>query len=74
MGASSFPIDRSGLVTMIRFLKRLARCNDAATSVEYAVMLGLILMVVIGSVIVLGNNTKNSWLNTSNSISSAASS
>jgi pilus assembly protein Flp/PilA len=45
--------------------------DDGATAVEYAVMLALILLVCIGSIVFLGNNTASMWLNNSNSIQSA---
>ncbi len=45
----TFPIHR-----IIRFLED----DDGPTSVEYAVMFGLILMVCIAAVGILGNNTQ----------------
>jgi Flp pilus assembly pilin Flp len=46
---------------MKRFFGRLLWNDEAATAVEYAVMLGLIIMVCIAAVFVLGNNTKVLW-------------
>jgi Flp pilus assembly pilin Flp len=54
---------------MNRILRRFWRRSDAATSVEYAVMLALILMVVFGAVAAVGSKTSQSWTNSSNSLS-----
>ncbi len=56
---------------MSQFLRRLIREEDGPTAVEYAVMLAMILMICIGSIALLGNNTAAMWLNNSNSIQSA---
>ena len=42
-------------------LRGLWRDEEAATSVEYAVMLGLILMVIIGAIGLLGTQTSGLW-------------
>ena len=39
----------------------LLRDEQAATAVEYAVMLALILMVIIGSIVGLGQGTGGMW-------------
>jgi Flp pilus assembly pilin Flp len=48
------------------WLTRFHKNQEAATAVEYAVMLGLILMAVIGTVALVGQNlsTKYAWINT----------
>lgn len=56
---------------MFRHLRRLIVDEQAATAVEYAVMLAMILLVCIGSIALLGTNTQTTWQNNSNSISSA---
>ncbi len=56
---------------MRQFLKRLFRDQHGATAVEYAVMLALILMLCIGGIVLVGNSTKTTWENNSNSIQSA---
>jgi pilus assembly protein Flp/PilA len=53
-----------------RFLQRE---DDGATAVEYAVMLALIFLVCLGAIVTLGQNTKTSWQNSSNSITTAVS-
>lgn len=49
---------------MLRFLKE----EEAATAVEYAVMLALILATVIGSVQTMGANLTTLWTNMSDSM------
>jgi len=53
---------------MTGFLRQLRRRDDAATAVEYAIMLALILMVVLGAVTSLGTKNNKSWQNTVNSL------
>ena len=48
---------------MIGILHRLFRDDEAATAVEYAVMLALILMAVFGAVVTLGQQANGSWSN-----------
>ena len=45
--------------------------DDAATAVEYAVMLALILVAILGSVTALSNATRDSFNNTASAISTA---
>ena len=56
---------------MLRYLRRFLREEDGPTAVEYAVMLAMILMICIGAIMLLGNNTASMWLNNSNSIQTA---
>ena len=53
---------------MMRNLHRLFFDDEAATAVEYAVMLALILMVVFGAVVTLGQTTAQSWSNSNTSL------
>lgn len=45
--------------------------DDAATAVEYAIMLVLIVAVVIGSVVVIGNLTNDSFKSSHSKMTSA---
>jgi len=54
-----------------RARRRLWRDNDAVTSVEYAVMLALILGVILISIKLLGTNTKQLWTTNSASLQGA---
>ena len=42
-------------------LKRLLNNEEAATAVEYAVMLALILMAVFASIVLVGTETSALW-------------
>tara|TARA_B100002051_G_scaffold239233_1_gene242326 strand:- start:216 stop:413 length:198 start_codon:yes stop_codon:yes gene_type:complete len=53
--------------TMQRLWK-LVTDEDAATAVEYAVMLALIILACIGAVSFLGTNASNAWESNSNAI------
>lgn len=52
-------------------IRRFLRGQSAATAVEYAVMLMLVVAVVIGSVTVLGTTTRQTFDDTSAEISDA---
>jgi len=54
-----------------RALRRLWGESAAVTSVEYAVMLALILGVILISIKLLGTNTKALWTSNSSSLQSA---
>ena len=45
----------------MQIIWKFIREEAAATTVEYAVMLGLVLMACIGAIAVLGQNTKVLW-------------
>ena len=47
----------------MQFLTKLLRDDEAATAVEYSVMLALILMSVIGAVGMLGAQSGGMWSN-----------
>ncbi len=46
---------------MRRFLYRLLWDDDGPTAVEYAVLLALILMVIIGAIGAMGSETGGLW-------------
>ena len=52
--------------TILRFLRQ----EDGATAVEYAVMLGAILAVIIGTVAILGIRTEGAFANSADTIGS----
>jgi len=43
------------------YLRELLRCESGATSTEYAVMIALVLLVVIGAVAALGEKVSSSF-------------
>ena len=45
----------------MRCLRRLLRDEDAVTAAEYAVVLGLIFLAVVGAVGTLGSNANTMW-------------
>ena len=53
---------------MRKLLRRLLWRNEATTSVEYAIMLALVLMVVLGAVVMLGVQTKTTWENSNSNL------
>jgi Flp pilus assembly pilin Flp len=46
---------------MKNWFVKLIRCDEAATAVEYAVLLALILVVIIGAVATFGSETGGLW-------------
>jgi Flp pilus assembly pilin Flp len=54
---------------MSRHLKRFLRRDDAATAVEYAVVLALILLTAIGAIAVFGGAVQQSWTSSNNALS-----
>jgi pilus assembly protein Flp/PilA len=53
------------------FLKNLWRQEDAATAVEYAVMLALILIAIIGAIGTVGAQTGGMWGDIDSELTSA---
>jgi Flp pilus assembly pilin Flp len=49
-------------------VKRIVLREQAATAVEYAVMLALILGIILGSIALVGLNTKQAWNNNNTSL------
>lgn len=45
----------------MQFIRNFLRHEEAATAVEYAVILALILMAVIGAISAVGEGTGNMW-------------
>ena len=56
---------------MLNYLLRLYRDDQAATAVEYAVLLALILVAIISAINALGNTTSGIWANDANKIDTA---
>jgi len=54
----------------MRIVARFLRDESAATSVEYSVILALILMVVLSAIVLVGNQTGSLWGNIATSIES----
>jgi pilus assembly protein Flp/PilA len=56
---------------MLNRLIRLSRDDSAASAVEYAVLLALILVVVIAAINSLGNTSSGTWATDTSRITSA---
>ena len=56
---------------MLNQLLRLCRDDQAATAVEYAVLLALILVAVIGAINAVGDSTHGIWANDASQIEAA---
>ena len=56
---------------MLNQILRLSRDESAATAVEYAVLLALILVAVISAINSLGSTSSGIWTNDSNKITTA---
>jgi len=56
---------------MLNHLLRLYRDDQAATAVEYAVLLALILVAIISAISAVGNSTHGMWANDVNRIDTA---
>jgi pilus assembly protein Flp/PilA len=54
----------------MRRIARFLKNDEAATAVEYSVMLALILMVVIGAISAVGGRTNGLWSNIFTSLQS----
>jgi pilus assembly protein Flp/PilA len=49
------------MLTMMNWLQKLFRDDEAATAVEYAVLLALILVAVMGAIATFGSETGGLW-------------
>jgi len=56
---------------MLNHMLRLFRDDQAATAVEYAVLLALILMALISTISALGDSTHGLWANDASQIDAA---
>jgi pilus assembly protein Flp/PilA len=56
---------------MLKNFLRLYRDDQAATAVEYAVLLALILVAVISAISAVGDSTHGIWANDANQIDTA---
>ncbi|HWT80605.1 MAG TPA: Flp family type IVb pilin [Candidatus Methylomirabilis sp.] len=56
---------------MLNYLLRLYRDDQAATAVEYAVLLALILVAIISAINAVGNSTSGLWASDANQIEAA---
>ncbi len=57
-----------GISAMFRRLSAFLGRDDAATAVEYSVVLALILLTAIGAVMIFGQATSQSWSSSNTSL------
>ncbi len=49
------------MLKMTKLVTKLARCEEGATGIEYALILSLITMAIIGEVTTLGNSVGDNF-------------
>jgi pilus assembly protein Flp/PilA len=54
---------------MLEFIRRIHRCDQGATAVEYGLIVSLIVIAVIASLGTVANGTQTMWNNVSNEVS-----
>lgn len=59
------------VIELIARVQQRLRPEDGATAVEYALMVALIAMVIIASVVFLGQMTNQTFLNVGSAVSSS---
>jgi pilus assembly protein Flp/PilA len=68
---STSPTAKGPAMNLTR-IRRLLQSEDAATAMEYAVLLALILVVLISAITAVGNSTSGVWQNDVTRISNAS--
>jgi Flp pilus assembly pilin Flp len=59
-------------IRMLKFCRKLARCEKGASMVEYTVLLGLMLAVTIGTLTTVGTDLGRLWTVVSGDVGTAA--
>jgi len=67
-GVSAYPPDSIGGLQMRDILRRLWREDDGQDIAEYAVMLAVILVIVVGTIRLIGSNANNVFSSVASSI------
>lgn len=63
--------DRRGTNKMLDFIRRIQKCNQGATAVEYGLIVSLILIVMIASLGNVANGTQDVLNKVSNELSTS---
>jgi pilus assembly protein Flp/PilA len=58
---------------MLELIRRITRCEQGATAVEYGLIVSLIVIAMIGALNNTANSTNNMWNSISNQIVTATS-
>ena len=61
--------DRRGTNKMLEFIRRIQKCNQGATAVEYGLIVTLIVIAMIPSLGTVANRTQDIWIKVSNEVS-----
>jgi pilus assembly protein Flp/PilA len=61
--------DRRGTNKMLERIRRIQKCNQGATAVEYGLVVTLIVIAMMASLGNVANGTQNMWNNVSNEVS-----
>jgi pilus assembly protein Flp/PilA len=61
--------DRRGTNKMLERIRRIHKCDQGATAVEYGLVVTLIVIAMMASLGNVANGTQNMWNNVSNEVS-----
>ena len=61
--------DRRGTNKMLERIRRIQKCNQGATAVEYGLIVTLIIIAMMASLGNVANGTQAMWNNVSNEVS-----
>jgi pilus assembly protein Flp/PilA len=61
--------DRRGTNKMLELIRRIQKCNQGATAVEYGLIVTLIVIAMIPSLGTVANRTQDIWIKVSNEVS-----
>jgi pilus assembly protein Flp/PilA len=61
--------DRRGTNKMLEFIRRIQKCNQGATAVEYGLIVTLIIIAMIPSLGTVANRIQDIWNKVSNELS-----
>jgi pilus assembly protein Flp/PilA len=63
--------DRRGTNKMLEFIRRIQKCDQGATAVEYGLIVTLIVIAMIPSLGTVANRTQDIWIKVSNEVSTS---
>jgi pilus assembly protein Flp/PilA len=61
--------DRRGTNKMLERIRRIQKCDQGATAVEYGLIVSLIVIAMMASLGTVANGTRTMWNNVSNEVS-----
>ena len=61
--------DRRGTNKMLERIRRIQKCDQGATAVEYGLIVSLIVIAMMASLGTVANGTRTMWKNVSNEVS-----